>query len=174
MVVLTWNIDKQKITFNLLNLEIEKHLQALKQNLNVCNIIIRLRCKKRKFIMSKAFVKLTNDYAYGDDLWYSHGLHLGLWLHKYIIQVSFSKFSGWVIQTIFIDCSNPDSCQESNKTNESNQQCPNFLLSASEDGTIKLWDLTNKGAIVLNLEQCAGISCMIASKLKGMMANFLH
>ena len=82
------------------------------------------------------------------------------------------EFSGWVIQTIFIDCSNPDSCQESNKTNESNQQCPNFLLSASEDGTIKLWDLTNKGAIVLNLEQCAGISCMIASKLKGIIANF--
>ena len=68
MVVLTKNLDEQKITFNLLNLEIEKHLQALKQNLFVCNIIIRLRCKKRKFIMSKAFVKLTNDYAYGDDL----------------------------------------------------------------------------------------------------------
>ena len=85
----------------------------------------------------------------------------------------FKPFSGWVTQTIFIDCSNPDFSQKSNQTKESNQQCPTYLLSGSEDGTIKLWDLTNKGAIVLNLEQCAGISCMISSKLKGRFISVL-
>jgi WD40 repeat protein len=76
--------------------------------------------------------------------------------------------TGWVTQTFFIDCLKPGSCLESNsQTRENNQHCPNYLLSGSEDGTIKLWDLNNKGVIRLNLEQDAGISCMLLSKLKG-------
>ena len=76
--------------------------------------------------------------------------------------------TGWVTQTFFIHCSKPGSGLESNsQTREGNHQCPNYLLSGSEDGTIKLWDLNNKGTIKLNLEQDAGISCMILNKLKG-------
>ena len=71
-------------------------------------------------------------------------------------------------QTIFIDCSKSDSSQESkSQTRDGNDQCPAYLLSGGEDGTIKLWDLTNKGVIRYSLEQDAGISCMILSKLKG-------
>ena len=47
------------------------------------------------------------------------------------------------------------------------QECPKYLISGSEDGTIRLWDLSNKGMVLYRLEQDAGISCMMQSQLKG-------
>ena len=78
--------------------------------------------------------------------------------------------TGWVTQTIFIDCLKPNSTssqEPKDETKENNQQCPKYLLSGSEDGTIKLWDLHDMGKIRFSLEQDAGISCMIQSNLKG-------
>ena len=70
-----------------------------------------------------------------------------------------------------MDVSKPDVSQESKKltsdTTNQQQQCPSYLLSGSEDGSIRLWDLSNKGAIRYHLEQDAGISCMMLSQLKG-------
>ena len=56
--------------------------------------------------------------------------------------------TGWVTQTIFIDCLKPNSTssqEPKDETKENNQQCPKYLLSGSEDGTIKLWDLHDMG-----------------------------
>ena len=69
---------------------------------------------------------------------------------------------------IFIHGTKPDAVQQNqNTTGETNQQCPKYLLSGSEDGTIRVWDLGNKGAVRYNLEQDAGVSCMMLSQLKG-------
>ena len=69
---------------------------------------------------------------------------------------------------IFIHGTNSDVIQQNkNATVETNQNCPKYLLSGSEDGTIRLWDLSNKGAVRYNLEQDAGVSCMMLSQLKG-------
>ena len=84
--------------------------------------------------------------------------------------------TGWVTQTIFIDCLKPNSTssqEPKDETKENNQQCPKYLLSGSEDGTIKLWDLHDMGKIRLSLEQDAGISCMIQSNLKGKKLMYL-
>ena len=55
-------------------------------------------------------------------------------------------FSGWIIQLLF--------------------DTEDHLLSGSEDATIRLWDLVT-GDVIHILLQCAGISCMATSKLKG-------
>ena len=71
---------------------------------------------------------------------------------------------------IFIHGTKPDAAVQQSQnttTDETNQHCPKYLLSGSEDGTIRLWDLSNKGAVRYNLEQDAGVSCMMLSQLKG-------
>ena len=65
---------------------------------------------------------------------------------NFIHILHFNFVTGWIIQLIF--------------------DSEDHLVSGSEDATIRLWDLIS-GDVIHVIPQDTGISCLVASKLKG-------